>query len=129
MVEGGVDVVEVGLPYSDPLMDGPVIQQAVQQIVRMGRHDAGAEELDVIQVFSVVGLNRREAAVLGDLSRYSTSEVLLPQFHSSRAIRRKIDRFSVTRPVRHTIFIFPLCHRVHVSAFGIDHVDRADLRP
>ena len=31
MVEAGVDIVEVGMPYSDPLMDGPVIQHAADQ--------------------------------------------------------------------------------------------------
>ena len=36
MVEGGADVVEVGVPYSDPGMDGPVIQQAVDVAVRAG---------------------------------------------------------------------------------------------
>ena len=36
MVEGGVDVVEVGVPYSDPLMDGPVIQRAVEAALRQG---------------------------------------------------------------------------------------------
>jgi tryptophan synthase alpha chain len=36
MVEAGADVVEIGVPYSDPGMDGPVIQQAVDVAVRAG---------------------------------------------------------------------------------------------
>lgn len=36
MVRGGVDVVEVGLPYSDPLMDGPTIQAAVEVALQRG---------------------------------------------------------------------------------------------
>lgn len=34
--EGGADVVEIGVPYSDPGMDGPTIQQAVDLAVRAG---------------------------------------------------------------------------------------------
>ncbi|HEX2810925.1 MAG TPA: tryptophan synthase subunit alpha [Kineosporiaceae bacterium] len=36
LVDGGVDVLELGLPYSDPLMDGPVIQHAVDAALRGG---------------------------------------------------------------------------------------------
>jgi tryptophan synthase alpha chain len=36
MVAGGVDVVEVGVPYSDPVMDGPTVQQAADPAVRAG---------------------------------------------------------------------------------------------
>jgi tryptophan synthase alpha chain len=35
-VEGGADAVEIGVPYSDPGIDGPVIQQAVDVAVRAG---------------------------------------------------------------------------------------------
>jgi tryptophan synthase alpha chain len=36
MVEGGVDAIEVGVPYTDPGMDGPVIQVAVDHALRGG---------------------------------------------------------------------------------------------
>ncbi|HEX4832100.1 MAG TPA: tryptophan synthase subunit alpha [Trebonia sp.] len=36
MAEGGADIIEVGLPYSDPLMDGPVIADAVYRSLKGG---------------------------------------------------------------------------------------------
>lgn len=36
MVEAGVDIVEVGVPYSDPVMDGPLIQAAAAQALEQG---------------------------------------------------------------------------------------------
>jgi tryptophan synthase alpha chain len=36
LVAGGVDIVEVGVPYSDPVMDGPTIQRATEHAVRAG---------------------------------------------------------------------------------------------
>ncbi len=36
LVDHGVDVLELGLPYSDPVMDGPVIQAATQQALANG---------------------------------------------------------------------------------------------
>ncbi|WP_432976993.1 tryptophan synthase subunit alpha [Dactylosporangium sp. CA-233914] len=36
MIDNGVDVVEVGLPYSDPVMDGPVIQRATEAALAAG---------------------------------------------------------------------------------------------
>lgn len=36
LAENGVDVIELGLPYSDPVMDGAVIQAATQQALAGG---------------------------------------------------------------------------------------------
>jgi tryptophan synthase alpha chain len=36
MIAAGVDIVEIGLPYSDPVMDGPVIQRATEAALAGG---------------------------------------------------------------------------------------------
>ena len=36
LVENGVDILELGLPYSDPVMDGLVIQEATQTALKAG---------------------------------------------------------------------------------------------
>jgi len=52
MVEHGCDVIEVGLPYSDPVMDGPTIQAAAQHAL-----DGGVRTTDVLRtVEAVAGL-------------------------------------------------------------------------
>ncbi len=36
MIEAGADAVEIGLPFSDPMLDGPVIQQASGTAISLG---------------------------------------------------------------------------------------------
>jgi tryptophan synthase alpha chain len=36
LVEGGADMIEVGIPFSDPVADGPVIQAAAQRALAAG---------------------------------------------------------------------------------------------
>ncbi len=36
LVEGGADVIELGVPFSDPMADGPVIQRSNEQAIALG---------------------------------------------------------------------------------------------
>ena len=49
MVEAGCDIIEIGLPYSDPVMDGPTIQAAAQRAL-----EAGTRTSDVLRVVEAV---------------------------------------------------------------------------
>ncbi len=55
----GCDIVEVGLPFSDPVMDGPTIQAASQQALR-----AGFRLRDVFDVVSSVADSGGHAVVM-----------------------------------------------------------------
>lgn len=77
MAAGGADGLEVGIPYSDPLMDGPVIQEASRAAIAAGA------SLDT------------SLAVLGRV----VSETGLPTLAMSYAnpvLRRGVDRFCAT---------------------------------
>src|SRR5579859_2390392 len=41
MVSAGADAVEIGIPFSDPVMDGPTIQEASEQALRLGATPLG----------------------------------------------------------------------------------------
>ncbi len=43
--EGGADVIEIGVPFSDPLADGPVIQRASERALRAGATLRGVLDL------------------------------------------------------------------------------------
>ncbi|GIO06869.1 tryptophan synthase alpha chain [Brevibacillus reuszeri] len=45
MVEAGADVIELGVPYSDPLADGPTIQRASERALQNGVSIADALQL------------------------------------------------------------------------------------
>ena len=38
LAEAGVDLIEIGMPYSDPLADGPTIQQSGTKALENGMH-------------------------------------------------------------------------------------------
>jgi len=68
MVDAGCDVIEVGLPYSDPVMDGPTIQAAAQQAL-----EAGTRTIDVLRTVEAVAATGVPTVVMtywNPVSRY-----------------------------------------------------------
>ncbi len=73
MVESGCDVIEVGLPYSDPVMDGPTIQAAAQQAL-----EAGTRTADVIRTVEAVAATGAPTVVMtywNPVERYGVERV------------------------------------------------------
>src|SRR3954451_3292893 len=54
MVAAGVDLVEIGLPYSDPVLDGPTIQAAAEQALRNGTRTV--DVLRTVEAVAAIGV-------------------------------------------------------------------------
>jgi tryptophan synthase alpha chain len=59
MVDAGCDVIEVGLPYSDPVMDGPTIQAAAQRALA-----GGVRTRDVLRTVEAVAATGTPTVVM-----------------------------------------------------------------
>jgi tryptophan synthase alpha chain len=59
MVENGCDVIEVGMPYSDPVMDGPTIQEAAQRAL-----EGGIRTADVLRTVEAVARTGAKVVVM-----------------------------------------------------------------
>lgn len=71
MVDAGCDIIEVGLPYSDPVMDGPTIQAAAQQAL-----EGGIRTTDVLRVVEAVAATGAPTVVMtywNPVERYGVS--------------------------------------------------------
>jgi tryptophan synthase alpha chain len=71
MVDAGCDVIEVGLPYTDPVMDGPTIQAAAQQAL-----EGGVRIRDVLRTVEAVASTGTPAVVMtywNPVERYGVS--------------------------------------------------------
>jgi tryptophan synthase alpha chain len=73
MVEAGADLVEVGIPFSDPIADGPVIQAAGQRALRAGIRTGDCLDL-------IAGFRRRHPGVPLGILTYANIVVARPGF-------------------------------------------------
>jgi tryptophan synthase alpha chain len=71
MVEAGVDVVEVGFPYSDPVMDGPTIQRATEAALAAGVRTA--DVLRTVQAVADAGAQVLVMSYWNPVERYGVS--------------------------------------------------------
>ena len=59
MIAGGVDAIEVGFPYSDPVMDGPTIQLAADRSLAQGTNAA-----DVLRIVKAIAETNTPTVVM-----------------------------------------------------------------
>jgi tryptophan synthase alpha chain len=71
LVSAGADVIEVGLPYSDPVMDGPTIQAAAQQALEGGVRTA--DVLRTVEAVAATGIPTVVMTYWNPVERYGVS--------------------------------------------------------
>lgn len=131
----GADAVEIGIPFSDPVMDGPVIQQASQEALAAGATpasiltDLGRVDVDiplvVMTYYNIVfrAGHRRFARSLADRG---VSGAIVPDLplieldHWSRAADDAgVDTVLLVAPNTPDATLAEICRRSHGWIYGV----------
>ena len=87
VADAGADAVEIGIPFSDPAMDGAVIQQASEQALRQGATPRSVldqlRDLDagiplVVMTYYNIAFHMGDERFAGELASAGVSGVILP---------------------------------------------------
>jgi tryptophan synthase alpha chain len=63
-IDAGADVIELGVPFSDPLADGPVIQRASERALQAGPGRQPTRLIDVLDLAAELRAERPEAGLV-----------------------------------------------------------------
>jgi tryptophan synthase alpha chain len=137
MADAGADAIEVGIPFSDPVMDGPTIQEASEQALRRGAtpvsilHELGAAEppgvpLVAMTYYNIVfraGHRRfarslRDAGVAGAILPDVSLEELGPW--EAEAAAEGIETVLLAAPVTPDDRMAELCGRSRGFIYGVN---------
>jgi len=71
-IDGGVDAIEIGFPYSDPVMDGPTIQAAA--VTALNNGTSAADVLDALEVATQAGIPSVVMTYWNPIEKYGVQE-------------------------------------------------------
>lgn len=72
LIDGGVDAIEIGFPYSDPVMDGPIIQAAAEQSLAQGT--GAADVFSALKYATDAGVAAVVMTYWNPIERYGVDE-------------------------------------------------------
>lgn len=147
IADAGADAVEIGIPFSDPAMDGPTIQEASTAALARGATptsilddlrgvDAGVP-LAAMTYYNLVARNG-EARFAGELAEAGISGAILPDLPleesaswESAAAAAGIETVLLAAPVTPDDRLARICERSHGFVYGVSRMgttgERADL--
>lgn len=71
-IDGGVDAIEIGFPYSDPVMDGPTIQAAA--VTALDNGTTAQDVLDALEVATSAGIPSVVMTYWNPIERYGVEK-------------------------------------------------------